>query len=102
MFHLICFGWLIFRSESLEQLVYLAGISCADVRFSVLSLHWLWAIVIFSLPLVVVQIMQEISGNTNVILKLSFFSRIMLYSVLLFMFFIMGNFTSRAFIYFQF
>lgn len=102
VFHLVCFGWLIFRSGSFGQLAWLVNISFTDMRFTGLSLHWLWAIIIFSIPLFTVQIMQEISGDTNIILKQSHFFRTMIYSALLFMFLTMSDLTSKAFVYFQF
>jgi len=101
-FHLVCLGWLIFRSESMEQLFSMLSLFGASMEFTTQSMMWLWQLCILCLPLWLMQLMQEWSGNTNILLRLSFFPKAVAYSVLSLMLLGLGNFGSQSFIYFQF
>jgi len=101
-FHLVCLGWLIFRSESMEQLSGMLMLFAEPVEFTRQSMMWFWQLCILCLPLWVMQVLQESSGNTNILLRLSFFPRAVAYSVLGLMLLGLGNYGSKSFIYFQF
>jgi alginate O-acetyltransferase complex protein AlgI len=100
MFLLVSFGWLIFRVESLDQLSYfLAHTSLAVSPESTT----LWAnLVLFSLPLVVVQWMQQASNDLLVLMRLPFGLRVLLYAAALALMVVLGVRQASEFIYVQF
>lgn len=101
-FHLVCFGWLIFRSASIAQFGSMMAALFADFRFTAVSAHWAWQILLFCWPLLTVQALQEISGETEVVLRLSTASRSFIYAAVTVMLITLGNFGGQEFIYFQF
>ncbi|PIW49977.1 MAG: membrane-bound O-acyltransferase family protein [Zetaproteobacteria bacterium CG12_big_fil_rev_8_21_14_0_65_54_13] len=101
-FHLICLGWLIFRSDSMSQLVQMLMLFGEPLQFTDRSMTWLWQLCILLAPLLLVQLLQAMSGNMNIIMGLSPVSRVAAYSVLSLMLVGLGSFGDKPFIYFQF
>ncbi|MGD9612454.1 MAG: MBOAT family protein [Kiritimatiellia bacterium] len=102
MFHAACFGWLLFRAESLQDV---AGMLTALVRnpgWSAACTAGLFQIVFLSLPLWIVQILQERTGDSLAPLRLSLVPRTLLYAATAALLLLFANTGSRAFIYFQF
>jgi D-alanyl-lipoteichoic acid acyltransferase DltB (MBOAT superfamily) len=102
MFHLICIGWLFFRAESVNQVLYF---------FQQLMTHWTWnqelaqigwQIVLLCGPLMAVQAVEESTGDLNIIPHLTLIPRTLAYLVVLIMIMTLGSFGSHEFIYFQF
>ena len=100
MFLLVCFGWLIFRVETPDQLVYF---------LSHLSLHsspgsaLLWGnLLLFTLPLLVVQLVQQGSADLLVLTRLPFGLHILLYAIALALIVALGVRQASEFIYVQF
>jgi alginate O-acetyltransferase complex protein AlgI len=100
MFSLVCFGWLIFRVESPSQLAYfLTHLSLAPSSESAA----LWAnLVLFSLPLVAVQVLQQARRNLLVLAQLPLGLRILLYAAALALIVVLGVRQASEFIYVQF
>ncbi len=100
-FHLICFGWLLFRSTSgldqawgmLEAIVMRPAIPASSVLLPVL---------ICIVPLLIVQAAQYTSRDLNVILRTPWYVRSAFYTVLFYAFILGGKFDGSQFIYFQF
>lgn len=102
MFHAVCFGWLLFRAESLGDV---GGMLAALVRnpgWSADCTAWLFQIVFLSLPLWFVQVLQERTGDSLAQLRLSLVPRTLLYAATAGLLILFANTGSRAFIYFQF
>lgn len=102
MFHAACFGWLLFRAESLRDV---GGMLVALVRnpgWSAECTAWLFQIAFLSLPLWAVQILQERTGDSLAPLRLSLVPRTLLYATTAGLLILFANTGSRAFIYFQF
>ena len=100
MFALIWLGWLIFRVETPEQLGYfLTHISLATSP----ATASIWAnLVLFSFPLLVVQILQQAKGDLLVLARLPVGLRIVVYGAALALMVILGVRQSSEFIYVQF
>ncbi len=107
-FHLVCFGWLIFRAESLGQI---------GSMLQALTTPWLWWLIAgsntlagtgmwtllgFAAPLVVMQIAQHRSGDLNVLLRMPALVRGCAYVVMFYGLVFYEGGLHRQFIYFQF
>jgi D-alanyl-lipoteichoic acid acyltransferase DltB (MBOAT superfamily) len=100
MFTLTSFGWLIFRVESREQFFYfITHLSLQATAQSAIT----WAnLVLYSLPLVVVQITQQARNDLLVLMRLPLVLRVLLYAVALTLIVILGARQASEFIYVQF
>ncbi len=102
MFHAICFGWLLFRAESMTDAIAMLGALASRPAWNQEVYAWIFQLVIFVFPLLLIQIFQEKRQDQLAPLQLSLAPRILLYTVVLFLIVTLGNTGSRAFIYFQF
>lgn len=102
MFHLVCLGWLFFRSASLTQAGHMLKLMATAFEWNVQATNILVALVLFCLPLWLVQSLQVKSGRLAAPVELSLLPRVALYAVLILMFVTLGNTGGGAFIYFQF
>jgi len=102
MFHAVCFGWLLFRAGSVSDVTGMMHALFTQPTFSLESLSWLLQMAGLVLPLFLVQIMQERTGDQLAPMKLSVFPRTVLYALVIVMIITLANTGSRAFIYFQF
>jgi D-alanyl-lipoteichoic acid acyltransferase DltB (MBOAT superfamily) len=99
-FHFTCYGWLLFRAGSFAQITGMTG-----SFFGHWDVDWklAWQIALFSSPLVVVQLIQFVSG------KLEFLSfrwipaevRVAVYATMAYFVLVRGG-AAQSFIYFQF
>ncbi len=103
-FHFVCFGWLIFRSESLSHLRIQVTALITDFR--VVSGYGLkdtlLTIALYSLPLVCVQFFQYWHDDLMVVRRMNPFAKALLYNAFLVLIIIFGNYGGNEFIYFQF
>jgi D-alanyl-lipoteichoic acid acyltransferase DltB (MBOAT superfamily) len=97
-FQLVCFGYLIFRSNDLSHAFSLltasAGVGLAP--------DWLGPLLALSLPLVLMQLAQAASGDAEVVLRLKFPVRAVVYASTLLGLMLLGDDGGRPFVYFQF
>jgi D-alanyl-lipoteichoic acid acyltransferase DltB (MBOAT superfamily) len=99
-FHLVCFGWLIFRASSIAQVV---GMTRAIIeRPAIPASAFLLPIAITILPLLIVQIFQYLSKDLDIILRTPWYVRSLFYTACFYAFVIGGEFGGGQFIYFQF
>jgi alginate O-acetyltransferase complex protein AlgI len=99
-FHLVCFGWLIFRAKSVEQVV---GMCRAIVeRFTIPAASYLVPVTLLVLPLIVYQIIQYLTKDLDIVLKTPWYVRSLWYTACFYAFILAGNFGGGQFIYFQF
>jgi len=100
-FHLVIFGWLLFRSVNLHQL---GSMSCAMVT----SFHWGEFTKLFPkffliiLPLLAVQIGQLKTGNLMFLFQLPKILKIAVYALMTYLIIGFGVMKAEEFIYFQF
>ena len=102
MFHFVCFGWLLFRSTSMGDVGAMLFALFTNWTFSDECTGWLFQIVFLTLPLFIIQLLQEKGKDQLAPMKLSVVPRLMLYSTIVVMLLLFANTGSRAFIYFQF
>jgi D-alanyl-lipoteichoic acid acyltransferase DltB (MBOAT superfamily) len=99
-FHLVCFGWLIFRASSLVQL---SGMIRAIVeRPAIPAATVLVPVTLCIIPLLVVQLVQYLSKDLDVVLKTPWYVRSVFYTACFYAFILAGEFGGGQFIYFQF
>lgn len=101
-FHLVCFGWLLFRADSGGQIAALSlGVlgGWSDVTSVVGGVARL---VFYGWPLVAMDVMQRRSGNLLVALTWPWPVRAVAYVVFFYLALLRGVFDSEQFIYFQF
>ena len=103
MFHLTCYGWLIFRAPSLaglsaltKNLLFAFEPSTIDVTGILLPL------VLYTAPLLVVHLVEAWADDLLVVPKLQVGVRYAIYVATIYLIVLFGNFGGSDFIYFQF
>ena len=99
-FHLICFGWLLFRAQSLEQ----AGgmLRAIALRPAIPAAAYLLPVAILVLPLLLYQAMQYVSKDLDVRARTPWYVRSVLYTACFYAYVLGGEFGGSQFLYFQF
>ena len=100
MFGSTVIGWVIFRSTSVDQILYM--LTNMGPRISGDSLDLAYRLAFFSLPLVAIQFYQHTTRDLLILTKLKVWIRVPIYSFFLTWIFIFGVRESTEFIYFQF
>ena len=102
-FNLVCVGWLIFRSSSLEQFLILFNSIFTNFSLSNDLIHiYLTQFFLLTLPLVVHEIVEEKNNNRYAILYSQKYVQYAIYSIMFLIMFLFGQFGEKKFIYFQF
>ena len=99
-FHLVCFGWLIFRASSITQLRGM--IEAIVYRPAIPAASYLLPVSLVVLPLLVVQLIQYLSKDLDIMLKTPWYVRSAFYTACFYAFILAGEFEGGQFIYFQF
>jgi alginate O-acetyltransferase complex protein AlgI len=103
MFHVTCYGWLIFRARSVRQVVDLTNRIASGFLMSVPELPTLLLpVVLIVAPLLVVQIYQARHDSESAPLALVPPIRYALYGAVFYLVLLFGSFKGAQFIYFQF
>jgi D-alanyl-lipoteichoic acid acyltransferase DltB (MBOAT superfamily) len=103
MFHLTCYGWLIFRARSADQLGTMSASLFTD--FSVSSVDTtglLIPLLLYATPLVLVHAVEAWSDDVLVVRRLPLVVRYSVYAAAAYLTLLFGNFGGAEFIYFQF
>jgi len=103
MFHLTCYGWLIFRAPSLHAIGSLTASlfgNFAPRTFDVTGL--LAPLLLYTVPLLVVHLVEAHADDVLVVPRLRIGVRYTIYVATLYLIFLFGNFGGSDFIYFQF
>jgi alginate O-acetyltransferase complex protein AlgI len=99
-FHLICLGWLLFRANSIEQVV---GMLSAIVKNPAIPASaYILPVSLAILPLLLVQFAQYRSNDLNVVARTPWYVRSAFYTGCFYAFVLAGEFGGGQFIYFQF
>lgn len=101
-FHLVCLGWLFFRATSLRQVGEVLNALFTNFAWNSDANNILTALVIYCLPLWIVQWLQVKTANLMAPVELSIFPRAALFALMAWTFLALGNTGGGAFIYFQF
>ncbi len=101
-FHLVTFGYLLFRSTSLNQIISLSSSLFGNFQITPLSIYWLGQLFFFSWFLIVIEVMQFKKGDLDLILHISPCWRGIFYLILAFMIISFGITGGKEFVYFQF
>jgi D-alanyl-lipoteichoic acid acyltransferase DltB (MBOAT superfamily) len=99
-FHLICLGWLLFRAESLDQVVGM--LDAIWSRPAIPTTAILMPLLVCTVPLMVYQLVQYLSRDLDVVARTPWYVRSVFYTVLFYAFILGGEFGGGQFIYFQF
>jgi alginate O-acetyltransferase complex protein AlgI len=103
MFHLTCFGWMIFRAPSLRGLGALArsvfrGFAPASVDVTGL----LVPLLLYTVPLLIIHTMEAHADDVLVVPRMPVIIRYTVFVATVYLIFLFGNFGGSEFIYFQF
>jgi len=103
MFHLTCFGWLIFRANSAAQIGDLAWTLVADFAPGTAALRTFGIpILAYTAPLLVVQALEARKDDLAAVLSLPVAARYSVYAAIIYLTILFGDFAGSQFIYFQF
>jgi alginate O-acetyltransferase complex protein AlgI len=103
MFHLTCYGWLIFRARSLEQIGSMSRRMFTDFDPSAVSVATLLVpLVLYGTPLLLVHTLEAYADDVLVVPKLPVAVRYSVYAATFYLTMLFGNFGGAEFIYFQF
>lgn len=102
MFHITCYSWIVFRSQSLTQIYsftksLVSGINLTSM-FNV-SYLYLYVIILF---LIIYESWNYVKNDQLFICKTNFYYRLAFYLILFFMYVEIGAVSNIRFIYFQF
>jgi alginate O-acetyltransferase complex protein AlgI len=103
MFHLTCYGWLIFRARSAGQLVDMSrSLFTAFAPGSVNVPEILVPVLLYTTPLLLVHVIEAHYDDLLVVPALSPGVRYSVYAATFYLTMLFGNFGGAEFIYFQF
>ncbi len=101
-FHLVCYGWLLFRADSATQIVGLTGALLTGWATAAAATSLLARLLWFSAPVLVMQFFQVRTRNLLVALTWPWPVRAGVYLTLFYLVVIFGAIDGVQFIYFQF
>lgn len=103
-FHLVCFGWLIFRAESLTQMYRMLKNLIFNFRFlpGIGIQHYSITLISCIAFLVVIQVLQYLKNDLLIIRKANPFARTAFYYICFLLIMLFGVMKQNEFIYFQF
>lgn len=102
MFHLVCFGWLLFRADSLHQVGQIASALFHNWNIPATFVSQVSILISSLAVLLLVQIAQYRTKDFLCILKTPIWVRTLFYYALFYMLVIYAPYESKPFIYFQF
>jgi alginate O-acetyltransferase complex protein AlgI len=103
MFHVTCYGWLIFRAESMSQIARFTRLLATDLRPGPSTMVSLVVPLLeIVTPLLIVHLYQARRGSESAPLTLGTATRYALYGAVAYLIVLFGDFEGAQFIYFQF
>jgi D-alanyl-lipoteichoic acid acyltransferase DltB (MBOAT superfamily) len=103
MFHVTCFGWVIFRAHSARQVADFARQAVVDPHISGPVAAAVWETLIpVALPWLVVHVLQATRDSETAPMTLSLPVRYAVYGGVFYLVLLFGDFQGAQFIYFQF
>jgi D-alanyl-lipoteichoic acid acyltransferase DltB (MBOAT superfamily) len=106
-FHLTCFGWLLFRAESLRQFVHFVASIVGAARLKAAAWNlvpdpWIQGFIACAIVMLLADLWQRRAGHDELALDVRPAPRALLYAGCILAFVLFGNFGGSRFIYFQF
>ncbi len=102
MFHLICFSWLLFRADSLTQVIEMTSLLMSDFTISPFAVSVLGMIAFYVTPLLIFEAWMERKKDLLSLLNVHWGVRGMVYLYVVYMIIFFPPPTASEFIYFQF
>lgn len=102
MFHVTCYGWLIFRARSFGQIVSMTASLVGDPTFGPETARHAWALAAYAAPLLVIHTFEAWRDDLLAIFRLPMPWRYAVYGAMLYLMVLFGDFGGSEFIYFQF
>jgi D-alanyl-lipoteichoic acid acyltransferase DltB (MBOAT superfamily) len=102
MFHVVCYGWLIFRAGSMAQIGTLSRALFLDWRVGPQVAASATALLSFAVPLLVVHAWEARRGDLLALIEAPRAWRYSLYAAVFYLTLLFGDFGGSEFIYFQF
>jgi D-alanyl-lipoteichoic acid acyltransferase DltB (MBOAT superfamily) len=103
MFHLTCYGWLIFRARSAHQLGTMSASLFTDFAPRTVDISGLLVpLLLYTTPLLVVHAVEAWYDDVLVVPRLPVVVRYSVYAAAAYLTLLFGNFGGAEFIYFQF
>jgi alginate O-acetyltransferase complex protein AlgI len=102
MFHLTCYGWLIFRTRSADQLRAFTSSLFRDFSPETVDQAALVQLLLYVAPLLVIHSCEAWFDDVLVVRRLPLAVRYSVYAATLYLTLLFGNFGGSDFIYFQF
>jgi D-alanyl-lipoteichoic acid acyltransferase DltB (MBOAT superfamily) len=102
MFHVVCYGWLIFRAGSMAQIWTLTHALVFDWRAGPQAAAYARALGAFALPLLLVHAWEARRGTLLSLIEAPQVWRYSLYAAVFYLTLLFGDFGGSEFIYFQF
>jgi D-alanyl-lipoteichoic acid acyltransferase DltB (MBOAT superfamily) len=103
MFHVTCYGWLIFRAQSAGQIADFTRRLVTDLTFTSATLYsLLQPLVLIVAPLLLVHAYQARHDDDGAVVRLPVVTRYAVYGAVFWLVLVFGNFEGAEFIYFQF
>jgi D-alanyl-lipoteichoic acid acyltransferase DltB (MBOAT superfamily) len=102
MFHVTCYGWLIFRAGSIAQIGELTAALFGSWAPGTHTWNHARAIVWHAAPLMAIHVFEAVHDDLMVVFRLPLAWRYAVYGCLLYLVFLFGDFGGAQFIYFQF
>jgi alginate O-acetyltransferase complex protein AlgI len=100
--HLVCYGWLLFRARSFEQIRAMTWALVSDWRISPEVGPEIRTLVGFALPLVLLHAYEWWKDDLLAVTKLPLVPRYAVYGAIFYLILLFGSFGGSQFIYFQF
>ncbi|MCK4534150.1 MAG: MBOAT family protein [Syntrophobacterales bacterium] len=101
-FHLVCLGWLMFRSQSMEQVGSMLKALVFDFRFTHEVASFVYSMIFCIALFFIVQVSQYIKRDLMVVLRWPAVARTALYLMCFYLLILYGVTGGNEFIYFQF
>ncbi len=102
MFHLVCFGWLLFRAQSMAQVFAMTRLICTDLRPTHFSIFALQLMAFLAAPFLIYEYWVDRKGDLLALGKAHWLPRGLVYSYLVLSIQIFLSETAHEFIYLQF
>ena len=103
MFHLTCFGWLIFRARSARQLWEMSTSLFTQFAPATANVEAILVpLVMYTAPLLLVHAIEALHDDLLIVPRLAPAVRYSLYAATFYLTMLFGNFGGAEFIYFQF
>jgi D-alanyl-lipoteichoic acid acyltransferase DltB (MBOAT superfamily) len=102
-FQVTCYGWLIFRAQSVQQLAHFTRLIFTDLRVTSTTIDSLLLPMLqVVVPLLMLHVYQARKGSEDAPLRWPLLARYALYAAVFYFVLLWGDFEGAQFIYFQF